>query len=167
MTTMTQTKVATQVYRVFIKATPQAIWDAITSPEWTQKYGYGGRAEYDLRPGGAYRALAPEAMLAMGAPEVVVDGEVVEADPPRKLVQTWRPLWDPELIAEGHKRLTWEIADAGDGITALTVIHELEDAPKTAAQVAGTIEGAAGGGGWSWVLSDLKTLLETGKSLAS
>jgi uncharacterized protein YndB with AHSA1/START domain len=166
MTTMTKTRVATQVYRVFIKATPQAIWDAITSPEWTQKYGYGGRAEYDLRPGGAYRALAPESMLAMGAPEVVVDGEVVEADPPRKLVQTWRPLWDPELIAEGHKRLTWEIVDAGDGITALTVTHELEDAPKTAAQVAGTTEGAAGGGGWSWVLSDLKTLLETGKPLA-
>jgi uncharacterized protein YndB with AHSA1/START domain len=91
---------------------------------------------------------------------------VVEADPPRKLVQTWRPLWDPELIAEGHKRLTWEIADAGDGITALTVTHELDDAPKTAAQVAGTAEREAGGGGWSWVLSDLKTLLETGKPLA-
>ena len=165
MTTMTKISVATQVYRVFIRATPQAIWDAITSPEWTQKYGYGGRAEYDLRPGGAYRALAPEAMLAMGAPEVVVDGEVVEADPPRKLVQTWRPLWDPELIAEGHKRLTWEIADSGDGITALTVTHELEDAPKTAAQVAGTAEREAGGGGWSWVLSGLKTLLETGKPL--
>jgi uncharacterized protein YndB with AHSA1/START domain len=165
MTIMTKARVATQVYRVFIRATPQAIWDAITSPEWTQKYGYGGRVEYDLRPGGGYRHLAPEAMLAMGSPEVVLDGEVVEAAPPRKLVQTWRPLWDPELIAEGHKRLTWEIADAGDGITALTVTHELEDAPKTAAQVAGTIEGAAGGGGWSWVLSDLKTLLETGKPL--
>jgi uncharacterized protein YndB with AHSA1/START domain len=148
MTTMTKTRAATQVYRVFIRATPQAIWDAITNPEWTQKYGYGGRAEFDLRPGGAYRALAPEAMRAMGAPEVVVDGEVVEA------------------VAEGHKRLTWEIADAGDGVTALTVTHELDGAPKTAAQVTGTTEAAGGGGGWSWVLSDLKSLLETGKPLA-
>ncbi len=167
MTTAIEAKVTTQVYRMFIKATPQAIWDAITQPEWTQRYGYGGRGEYDLRPGGTYRALAPEAMRAMGAPEVVVDGEVVEADPPRKLVQTWRALWDPGLVAEGPRRVTWEIAEAGPGITALTVIHELEGAPKTAAQVAGTTDLASGGGGWSWILSDLKTLLETGKSLES
>ncbi len=76
MTTVTAGNVATQVYRVFIKATPQAIWDALTSPEWTQKYGYGGRGEYELRPGGEYRHLAPAEMLAMGAPEVMVDGDV-------------------------------------------------------------------------------------------
>ncbi len=80
----------TQVYRVYIKATPEAIWDAITKPEWTERYGYGGRAEFDLRPGGAYRGLASEAMRSMGAPEVAVDGEVVEADPPHRLVQTFR-----------------------------------------------------------------------------
>jgi len=167
MTTMTEARVTTQVYRAFIKATPQAIWDAITNPDWTAKYGYGGRGEFDLRPGGAYRAKAPDAMRAMGAPEVMVDGEIMEADPPRKLVQTWRPLWDPGLVAEGHKRLTWEITDAGEGVTALTVIHELEGAPKTAAMVAGTTDAAGGGGGWSWVLSDMKTLLETGKSMAA
>ena len=94
MTTTTEA-VTTQVYRVFIKATPQAIWDAITKPEWTQRYGYGGSADYDLRPGGAYRGLASPEMRVQGAPEVAVDGEVVEADPPRRLVQTWRILMDP------------------------------------------------------------------------
>jgi uncharacterized protein YndB with AHSA1/START domain len=165
--TKTKTTTVTQVYRVFIKATPQAIWDAITNPEWTRKYGYGARVEYDLRPGGAYRAHTSEEMLAMGAPQIMEDGEVIEADPPRKLIQTCRPLWDPELIPEGAQRVTWEIADAGVGVTALTVTHELEDAPKTAAQVAGTTDAATGGGGWSWILSDLKTLLETGKVMAS
>jgi uncharacterized protein YndB with AHSA1/START domain len=154
----------TQVYRVYIKATPEAIWNAITNPEWTQKYGYGGRAEFDLRPGGSYRGFASEAIKAHGGPDVMVDGEVVEADPPRKLVQTWRPLWDPEMVAEGFKRLTWEIEAGEGGVTTLTVTHELDRAPKTAAQVSGKIPDA--GGGWSFVLSDLKTLLETGKSLA-
>jgi len=153
----------TQVYRVFIRAIPQAIWDAITSPEWTERYGYKGRGEYDLRPGGAYRGLATEEMVAMGAPEVVVDGEVVEADPPRRLVQTWRFLWDPELVAEGFSRVTWEIEAAEGGVSTLTVTHELEGAPKTADQVAGRVPQA--GGGWSYILSDLKTLLETGSAL--
>ena len=81
----TGTAVTTQVYRVYIRATPQAIWDAITKPEWTERYGYGGLSEYDLRPGGAYRAFASEAMKKAGAelgfptPDVVVDGEVIEA----------------------------------------------------------------------------------------
>ena len=163
MTTVTDKSTTTQVYRVYIKATPEAIWNAITNPEWNQKYGYRGRAEYNLRPGGEYRAFASEAMKAYGGPDVIVDGEVIESDPPRKLVQTWRPLWDPEMVAEGFKRLTWEIAPGEGGITTLTVTHELDDAPKTAAQVSGTIPEA--GGGWSFILSDLKTLLETGKSL--
>jgi uncharacterized protein YndB with AHSA1/START domain len=159
------TRSETQVYRVYIKATPEAIWEAITSPEWTEKYGYASRAEYDLRPGGAYRAFASEAMKAYGGPDVIIDGEVLESDPPRKLVQTWRPLWEPEMEAEGFKRLTWEI-EAGDrGITTLTVTHELEGAPKQAAQVSGEIKEA--GGGWAWILSDLKTLLETGQPLAA
>jgi uncharacterized protein YndB with AHSA1/START domain len=165
MTTMTETKVTTQVYRVYIKASPEAIWDAITKPEWTDKYGYGGRVEYDLRPGGAYRALTSEAMRSAGAPDVAVDGEVVEADPPRKLVQTWRMVMDPGMEAEGFTRLTWEIEEVEGGVTKLTVIHDLEGAPKLAALVAGKMEDVGAGGGWSWVLSDLKTLLESGKSL--
>jgi uncharacterized protein YndB with AHSA1/START domain len=162
MMTTTSKGEETQVYRVEIKATPEAIWQAITDPEWTQKYGYGGRSEYDLRPGGAYRALASDAMKAYGGPDVIVDGVVVEADPPRRLVQTWRPLWDPEMVAEGFRRLTWEIQPGEAGVTTLTVTHELAGAPKTAAQVSGQIKEA--GGGWSFILRDLKSLLETGKA---
>ena len=159
------TTVTTQVYRVYIKATPQAIWDAITKPEWTERYGYGGRAEYDLRPGGAYRGTTNEGMRAMGAPDVAVDGEVVEVDPPRKLVQTWRMLMDADLAAEGFTRLTYEIDEGKGGVTRLTVTHDLQGAPKLALVVGGALEDTGAGGGWSWVLSSLKTLLETGQSL--
>ena len=100
---MTDTSTTTQVYRVYIKATPQAIWEAITSPEWTERYGYGGRAEWDpgLEPGATYRGMASEAMRATGSPDVAVDGEIVEIDPPRKLVQTWRMLMDESMICRG------------------------------------------------------------------
>jgi len=163
MSTMTETDMTTQLYQMWIKATPEAIWEAITQPKWTEKYGYPGHSEYELRVGGAYKGVAGKEMVAMGAPEIVVDGEVVEADPPRRLVQTWRFLWDPELVAEGFTRVTWEIEAGEGGICKLTVTHELEGAPRTAAQVAGEVPNA--GGGWSYILSDLKTLLETGKPL--
>ena len=164
MTTAT-TVATTQVYRVWIKATPQAIWDAITKPEWTDRYGYTGLAEYDLRPGGAFRVVAGEHMEQAGFTGVMVDGEVVEADPPRRLVQTWRLLMDPELEAEGFTRLTYEIEEA-DGSTRLTVIHDLDGAPKLAPMVSGELSGTGAGGGWAWILSDLKSLLETGAPLA-
>ena len=167
MTAATQTNLeTTQVYRVYIKATPEAIWDAITKPEWTARYGYGGTAEYDLRPGGAYRLHASEEFLASGAPEIVVDGEVVESDPPRRLVQTWRMLMDPDLAAEGFTRLTYEIEPAQYGGTKLTVTHELERAPRLYALLAGENEDQGAGGGWAWVLSDLKSVLETGAPIA-
>ena len=156
----------TQVHRVYIKATPEAIWEAITSPGWSARYGYGGRVEYDLRPGGGFRTHASEEFLAAGAPPVVVDGEVVESDPPRRLVQTWRMLMDPEMQAEGFTRLTYEIEPAAYGGTRLTVTHELEDAPKLASLLAGEQEHTGAGGGWAWVLSDLKSVLETGGSIA-
>ena len=162
-TTTTETGVTTQVYQVFIKATPQAIWDAITRPEWTERYGYRARSEYDLRPGGAFRSDASDEMRAMGMAEQLVDGEVIEADPPRRLVQTWRFLWDEQIAAEGPTRVTFEIDEGPGGASRLTVTHELENAPTTAAYLAGEI--AEAGGGWSWVLSDLKTLLETGAPL--
>ncbi len=171
MTTSTQVT-TTQVYRVYIKATPEAIWDAITKPEWTERYGYGGRAEYDLRPGGAYRALTSEEMKKAGAangfqvPDVVVDGEVIESDPPHRLVLTWRMLMDPEMVAEGFTRLTYEIEEGHGGVTKLTLVHDLAGAPRLAALLAGEREAEGAGGGWSWVLSDLKTLLETGAGFA-
>ena len=101
----------------------------------------------------------------MGAPEVAVDGEVIEADPPRKLVQTWRMVMDEAMAAEGFTRLTYEIAEGKGGVTKLTVTHELEGAPKLALLMSGGMEDTGAGGGWSWVLSDLKSLLETGTSL--
>jgi len=157
--TSTETGTTVQVHRVYIKATPQAIWDAITRPEWTERYGYGGRVSYDLRAGGEFKAFASEEMKASGGPDVMVEGEVLEVDPPHRLVQTWHPAW----LDEGHTRLTYEIREGESGVCTLTVTHDVHDAPQTAAQVAGTIEGA--GGGWPEVLSDLKTLLETGSPL--
>jgi len=157
-TTVGQT---TQVYQVFIKASAEQIWDAITRPEWTEKYGYGGRVDYDLRPGGRFRSMADAAMRQAGMPECVVDGEVIESDPPNRLVQTWRAAWtdDPPTT------LTYDIAEKANGVTCLTITHDLDGAPATAAMVGGSVDGA--GGGWAEVISDLKTLLETGNSLSS
>jgi uncharacterized protein YndB with AHSA1/START domain len=158
----------TQVYRVYIKATPQAIFDAITKPEWTQRYGYTNLADYDLRVGGAYKAYPSEAMkrggeaAGMRVPDVVVDGEVIEVDPPHRLVQTWRMLMDPESAPEGFTRVTYEIAEGKGGVSKLTVTHELEGAPRLSLVVGGGLEDTGAGGGWAWVLSDLKSLLETG-----
>ena len=163
--TGTTTDTTTQVYRIFIKATPQAIWDAITKPEWTERFGYGVRDEYDLRPGGAYRGRANAGMLAMGFPEVVVDGEVIESDPPRKLVITWRMAMDPTLNAEGFTRLTYEIVEGKGGVSRLSVIHDLAGRPGHAAMVAGVLQGPGQGGGWLWILSDLKSLLERGEQM--
>ena len=165
MTTTATAIGTTQVYRVYIKTTPQAIWDAITKPEWTERYGYCGRVDYDLRPGGTYTGYSSDGMRAMGAPEVAVDGEVLEADPPRKLVQTFRMVMDPAMAAQGFTRLTYEIEERKNGVTRLTLTHELEGAPVLAVLMSGGMEDQGAGGGWSWVLSGLKTLLETGQSL--
>jgi uncharacterized protein YndB with AHSA1/START domain len=171
--TGTERRVATtQVHRVYIKAAPERIWQAITDPEWNGRYGYAAPAEYELQAGGTYRAFAGESMkqasAAMGweLPEVVVDGEVLEVEPPRRLVQTWRMAMDPTAKAEGFSRLTWEIEGPGqDGVCRLTVTHELAGMPSLAAMTSGdNAFGEMGGGGWPWVLSDLKTLLETGQA---
>ncbi|MBP2320620.1 uncharacterized protein YndB with AHSA1/START domain [Kibdelosporangium banguiense] len=148
-----------QVHRVYIKATAQAIWDAITQPEWSVQYGYQAPMRYDLRPGGEFKGLASEVMKQHGSPDVLIDGEVIEVDPPHKLVQTWRAIW----LEEGFTKLTFEIAEKTDGVCMLTVTHDLEGAPLSAAQVMGEVENA--GGGWPELLSDLKSLLETGKSV--
>jgi uncharacterized protein YndB with AHSA1/START domain len=165
-TTTADTSVTTQVHRVYIKATPGAIWDAITKPEWTERYGYGGRGEFDLRPGGTYKGFTTDAMRSMGAPDVAVEGEVIEADPPRRLVLNWHFVMDPELAAERVTRLTYEIEPRSGGVTRLTVIHDLEGAPKLALLLSGGMEDVGAGGGWAWMLSDLKSLLETGEPLA-
>ena len=165
--TSTEKGTTTQVYRIFIKATPQAIWDAITRKEWTQRFGYGTLDEYELRPGGKFRGQPNAGMIAMGMTATVVDGEVIEADPPRKLVMTWRMAMDPRMVAEGFTRLTYEIEEGRGGVSRLSVIHDLTGTPGHAAMVAGTKQGPGEGGGWTWILSDLKSLLESGKPMST
>ena len=147
MTTITEVQ-TTQVYQVFIKATPEMIWDAITKPEFTRRYFHG-----------ASHTVTPEHYDSRGPNgEVWGDADVFEFDPPRKLVHGWRSLYNPELAQEEESRVSWDIEAGEDGVTLLTVVHDqLEGAPKTAASVSGA--------GWMSVLSGLKTLLETGEVL--
>jgi uncharacterized protein YndB with AHSA1/START domain len=156
----------TQIHRIYIHATPQAVWDAITKPEWSERYGYATPVEYELRPGGQFRAHANAGMKKFpGIPDVVTDGEVVESDPPRRLVQTWRMRMTPELEREGFTRLIYEIEPGRGGVTRLTVTHELGNASMIARVLAGDSESQGAGGGWSEILSGIKTLLETGGAL--
>jgi len=172
MSTITEQQQTTQVYRVFIKASRQAVWDAITRPEWTERYGYGGAVEYKLRKGGSYRHLPSAEMVAAGkehgfpVPDVIVDGEVLEADPPRRLVHTWHFMMSPDLAEDAVGTITYELEEQEGGVTRLTLIHELDGAPATALMVSSDDDPSLGGGGWAWVLSDLKSLLETGKRLS-
>ena len=115
-------------------------------------------------PGGIYLAFASAPMRMRGASDVIIDGEVLAVDAPRRLVQTWHVLFDEQAAAETDTRLTWEIEETDGGVTALTVSHELDGAPRTADLVAGRDGGLAG---WTWILSDLKSLLETGRPLAA
>jgi len=142
----TTTTLATQVYQVFIRSTPEAIWEAITMSEFTEKYFHGSRIEITSA---GRRSLGPDG-------EVRGDSPVLEFDPPRKLVHGWQSLYDPELAEEEPSRVTWEIEPQDGGYCKLTVTHDqLEGAPKTAESVYGE--------GWMMVISGLKTLLETGK----
>lgn len=153
----------TQTHRIWIGAGPDAVWSALTDPEQLGRYGYRGRIELDLRAGGRYRANSDEQMLAFGAPPVMVEGEVLEVEAARRLVLTWRAVWDERIAAEPAGRVTYEIEPLEGDVTKLTLTHELVDAPVTAAVVGGEVREA--GGGWAWILSDLKTLLETGSPL--
>jgi len=146
--TTTPTALATQVYQVFIRATPEAIWEAITMPEFTEKCFHGSRIEITSV---GRRSLGPDG-------EVRGDSPVFAFEPPRRLVHGWRSLYDPELAEEEPSRVTWEIEPQDGGFSKLTVTHDrLEGAPKTAENVHGE--------GWMFVISNLKTLLETGTSL--
>jgi uncharacterized protein YndB with AHSA1/START domain len=146
MTTATAT--TTQVYQLFIKATPEQVWNGITKPEFTTRYFFASRIEL---ANGRRRAYGPNG-------ELWGDSAILEEDPPRRLVHEWAGLYDPELADEETSRVTWEIEPQDGGFTKLTLVHDrLEGAPKTADSVAG---------GWMFVLSGLKTLLETGEPLA-
>ncbi len=146
----TTTDLATQIYQVFIKTTPEKIWDAITQPDQTARYFHGARI-----------MNTPERHISYGPDgSTWGDGPVLEFDPPRRLVHEWRSLYDEDMAAEQPSRVTWEIEPQDGGYCKLTLTHDrLEDAPKTAASVSGP--------GWMFVLSGLKTVLETGQPLAS
>ena len=164
---MTDKTSTTQMYRVVINASAQAIWDAITSPDWSERWGYGGRVAYDMKPGGRFCHHAADDMKAVGLPDELILGEVIEADAPRKLVQTWHPQWSEESKAERPSRLTYEITEHQSGVSTLTIYHEVDGAPSVGAMISGGGDPAQGAGGWPWALSDLKTLLETGKRMAA
>jgi len=148
--TATQPATATQVYQLYIKATQEQVWDAITNPEIVAKFFHGAHVESTYEVGTKLRSLSPDRSQVWG------DNTILESDPPRRLVHTWRSLYDPDLAAEADSRVTWEIEAHPGGLSKLTLVHDrLEESPKTAASVRG----------WSYILSNLKTVVETGEAL--
>lgn len=133
-----------QTYELFIRATPQQVWDAITRPEHTERYFFG-----------THVSLTGERIEYRAGDALMVDGEILRAEPGRELATTWRVHYDPSCAGE-VSTVTWRIEPRGEA-TKLTAIHELGAAPHTAKNV--------GSDGWSLVLSGMKTLLETGAPL--
>jgi uncharacterized protein YndB with AHSA1/START domain len=138
------------VFEIYIKTSPERLWEAITDDEMRKRYTFGVGIESDWTPGSEYSA---------GVPGVVdiSSGENVEVDPPRRLVQTFNALWSEDVRRAGATRVTWEIEPVGDDSCQLRVIHD---------QIP---EGANSElfGGWPMILSGLKTLLETGEDLTT
>ncbi len=139
-----------KIFEIYIKTTPERLWEAITDPEQRATYNFGVVTTSDWTAGSRYEASHPR------AEGVLVDGENLEVDRPRRLVQTMTAHWSEAVEAEGPSRVTWEIEPVGDSCR-LTVVHDqLRD-------------GANGElyGGWPMILSGLKTLLETGEQLTT
>jgi len=138
------------VFEIFIKTTPERLWDAITDPEMRAKYRFGVETHSDWTPGSEYKSSVPGVID-------IAEGENVEVDPPRRLVQTFTALWSDEVKGEGSSRVTWEIEPVGDDSCRLTVVHdELREGASNELY-----------GGWPQILSGLKTLLETGETLTT
>ncbi|MFI1919414.1 SRPBCC domain-containing protein [Nocardia sp. NPDC020380] len=156
----------TQIHRVIIAAHPTRIWEAITDPEWTVRYGFGGRSVIEPEVGGAFTVYAPAGPKPVGSEfEVLITGTVTDYDPPVLLGARIRFVGDPNLAGEPETSLRYEIRDRGDGTCALTVVHEVAGAPLISIIGSGDLESEGFGGGYPFMLSDLKTLLETGRSL--
>jgi uncharacterized protein YndB with AHSA1/START domain len=139
-----------KVFEIYIKTTPERLWDAMTDNDLRRKYNFGVGVESDWTTGSRYDGVHPS------APNAILEGENLEVDPPRRLVQSFNALWDDDVKAEGTSRVTWEIEQVGDSCR-LTVTHDQlrEDANS---QIYG---------GWPMILSGLKTLLETGETLTT
>ena len=135
-----------KVFEIYIKTSPERLWEAITDPALRSQYSFGARIESDWTTGSAYEAVHPGAGLK------IAEGENLEVDPPRRLVQSFTALWSDEAKAEGPSRVTWEIEPVGTSCR-LTVTHD--QLPEGANDELF--------GGWPMILSGLKTLLETGE----
>lgn len=143
-----------KVFEIYIKTTPDRLWQAITDPEMRKKYSFGVAVLSDWTPGSSYRGVAGDGTISPSMP--IVEGENLEVDPPIKLVQSFRALWSDDVKSEGTSRVTWEIEQIEDSCR-LTVTHDqLREGANNELY-----------GGWPMVLSGLKTLLETGKTLTT
>ena len=143
-----------KVYEIYIKTTPERLWRAITDPDQRAKYSFGVGVFSDWKQGSKYNARVPEGSGFPGYE--IAEGENLEVDPPRRLVQTFRALWSDEVKNEGFSRVTWEIEPIADSCR-LTVTHDqLRDGAHPEVY-----------GGWPQILSGLKTLLETGEQLTT
>ena len=139
-----------KVFEIYIKTTPERLWEAITDSELRRKYNFGVGVESAWTPGSRYEAIHP------GAGITISEGENLEVDPPRRLVQSFTALWGEDVKAEGTSRVTWEIEQIEDSCR-LTVTHDqLREGANEQLY-----------GGWPMILSGLKTLLETGELLTT
>ena len=139
-----------KVFEIYIKTTPERLWEAITDAEMRAKYSFGVETHSEWTPGSSYKSSVPGVID-------IAEGENVEVDPPRRLVQSFNALWSDEVKAEGTSRVTWEIEPVGEDTCRLTVVHD-QLRPGANNELYG---------GWPQILSGLKTLLETGETLTT
>jgi uncharacterized protein YndB with AHSA1/START domain len=135
------------VFEIYIKTTPERLWEAITSEEMRAKYSFGVGTKSEWTQGSEYAASVPGVID-------IAKGENLEVDPPRRLVQSFTALWSEEVEREGTSRVTWEIEPVGSSC-CLRVTHDQLGAEANSELF----------GGWPMILSGLKTLLETGEQL--
>ena len=139
---------ATHVQEILIRTTPEKLWRAITDPEQTRLYFYGSRVETTWKPGARIQYRMPDDSIAL-------EGELLEVVPGKKFSQMWHALWDDQIRAEAPHKVTWEITPMGPDVCKLTVTHE----------GLGAVSQRQVSGGLVFILSGLKTLLETGEPL--
>ena len=139
-----------KVFEIYIKTTPERLWDAITDPETRRKYNFGVAVRSDWTPGSR---LVTEHASADGP---LGEGEILEIDPPRRLVHTMRALWSDDVKSEGTSRVTWQIEPVGDSCRLVLTHDELREGANEELY-----------GGWPMILSGLKTWLETGELLTT
>jgi uncharacterized protein YndB with AHSA1/START domain len=139
-----------KVYEIYIKTTPERLWEAITDPEIRSKYQFGAQITSDFTPGSRFEMGHP------GAPGWLGEGENLEVDPPRRLVQSMVALWSDEVKSEGTSKITWEIEPVGDSCRLLVTHSDLREGANEELY-----------GGWPMILSGLKTWLETGELLTT